>query len=129
MGESEELREQLNELEDRVERLESLVEEEPSRLEDTRDMRTFVRDFDPDTHTERALAIGYYLEEYEGVEAFSTGDIEDGYRRCRLNTPANMSDVLGSCVEREWMHDYGKDGQVRLRRLTNEGLEHVMEVM
>lgn len=130
MSESEpNLRKELDELKERVSALEAKIEDDPEVTRDAMDISTFVQDFDPDTHSERAAAIAFYLEKYEGQEKFTRKDIEEEYKRCRMNLPANMSDVLSSCESKGWMMRDGKDGQANVRTLTRNGLTMVQEVI
>ena len=116
---------EVDELRERVERLERLVEDEPGRVDDVPTLSTFVTDAEPSTHPERALLVAYYLEQYERQETFTTNDIEDGYVEARMKTPANLSDTLAGCGEKDWMLEAGTEdgGQSRLRRLTNDGIQ------
>lgn len=122
-------------LETRVEELESRVSELEQLIHDGKaggkitGMREFVKEFAPSTHTERALAIAYYLEQKQGQDNFTSKDIEQGYRTCREQKPANMSDVLAGLEDNSWAMDDGKDGQTRLRRLTAKGLSVIEEVV
>ncbi|WP_276259902.1 hypothetical protein [Haloglomus litoreum] len=128
MSESE-LQDEIENLKKRVAALEAKLEENPGAANEATDMQSFIREFDPSTHKERAAGIAYYLEEYENQDRFTTGDIEEGYRTCRMNLPANMSDVLNACEENGWVMRDGKEGQSTVRKLTMDGLDMVEEVM
>lgn len=123
-NEVEELRTQINQLEERVTELENRLDgsAEPEAIEG---IREFVESFDPSSHTERALSIAYYLESFRDEERFTVGDIEDGYRECRVKPASNMSDVLGRMEERDWLLRDGKEGQTQLWRLTATALETI----
>lgn len=104
------LYERVQDLEDRVSTLEARFESGEQPVEDG-DLRTLIKDFDPSTHVERALVIGYHLERHQGQETFTIEDIKTGYRTAKLNDPANMSDVLASAGERGLMRrDEERDG-------------------
>lgn len=120
----EELQTQVHQLEKRVTELENRLngEADPEAAEG---IREFVEASDPSSHTERALSIAYYLESYRDKERFTVGDIEDGYRECRVKPASNMSDVLGRMEERDWLLRDGKEGQTQLWRLTATALETV----
>lgn len=124
--EVEELRSQMNRLQERVTELERRLDgdEEP---EATEGIREFVESFGPSSHTERSLGIAYYLETYRDKEKFTVGDIEDGYRECRVKPASNMSDVLGRMEGRDWLLRDGTNGQTQLWRLTATALETVEE--
>jgi hypothetical protein len=129
-SEQEPLEERVAELESRISELEQLIHDEGA-TDDVTGMREFVQQIDPDAHTKRALAIAYYLDQYQGQENFSSKDIEEGYRTCRVQKPANMSDTVGVLEDKGWAMDDGKgdDGQTRLRRLTGDGLNAIEEVL
>jgi len=121
-NEVEELRTQMNQLEERVNELERRLDGdvEPEANEG---IREFVESLNPSSHTERALGVAYYLETYRDKETFTVSDIEDGYRECRVKPASNMSDVLGRMAERDWLLRDGKEGQTQLWRLTATALE------
>jgi|GEM_PF-2017184 len=122
---------EVDELRERVERLESLVEDDPESVEHVPDISTFVVDADPSSHPERALLVAFYLEEYEGQTTFTTNDIEDGYADARMQTPANLSDVLAGCEDKGWVLENGEDEetQAKRRRLTNDGVAAAEELI
>jgi hypothetical protein len=128
MGDSE-LRQEVENLKERVEALESKIENEPGSVSRSMDLSTFVQDFDPSNHPERATAIAYFLEAYEDQVTFTVKDIRSGYEQCRFKPPANMSDALASCESKGWMMRKGKDGQTTVRQLTKSGIDMVEEVV
>ena len=120
-------------LQERVQQLEERVVTIEERFEsgdvpdDPADLRTFVEQVDPSTHVERVVTIGYHLEIQQGRENFTLEDIEDGYRTCKIQKPANTSDALANAEEREWLMRDGKDEHYQLWMLTREGEQHVEE--
>jgi len=121
-NEVEELRTQMNQLEERVNELERRLDGDVEP-EVNEGIREFVESLNPSSHTERALGVAYYLETYRDKETFTVSDIEDGYRECRVKPASNMSDVLGRMAERDWLLRDGKEGQTQLWRLTATALE------
>lgn len=119
------LEQEIEELKDRITRVEGLLEAEPERADDVQNLAVFIDDKSPSSHKERATVVGYYLEEIEGQDTFTTTDIEDGYRTARISLPANMSDVLGDAEDEDWVMRVGTSGQAQLRQLTQDGLTHV----
>ena len=128
MSDADDMAAKIESLEARVDELEQLIHDGQAG-DDVTGMREFIEDFNPGTHAERALAIAYYLERYQGQDNFSSADIEDGYRTCRVQKPANMSDVIGDLEEKNWAMDDGKDGNTRLRRLTGEGIDTIEDAI
>lgn len=127
--EDETIREEIEELKERVSQLETKFEEEPNSISRSMDLSTFVQEFDPDTHPERATAIAYYFEAYEEQDTFTVKDIRDGYEKCRFKPPANMSDVLNGSEDHGWVMRKDKDGQTNVRQLTKSGIKMVEGVM
>lgn len=123
------LQEEVDDLKERVSRLEALLEDDPGVADDVVDIQTFIQNLDPSTHAERAAGIAYFLEEHEGKDSFNTSDIEEGYRRIRMSLPANMSDVLNSGEENEWIMREGQEGQTTVRKLTIDGINMVEEAL
>jgi len=120
MTEVEELQQEVSELRKRVERLEERLQEGGPPV-DASSLRPFVESTDPSSHTERALAIGYYLDFYMGEADFTVGDIEEGYTECRLQPPSNPSDVLGRAENNGWLVKTGSEGRTILWRVSAEG--------
>lgn len=118
---------EIQSLNDRVSRLESKLDSDLEIETDVQDLTQFLEDIDPDTHNERAVAIGFYLEQIEGKDSFSRSDIMKGYQNARVPLPANMSDVLANCEKKNWMMQVGSDGQAKLRQLGQEGIELVKD--
>lgn len=121
------LRERVLQLEERVvtieERFESgEVPDEPA------DLRTFVEQVGPSTHVERVATIGYHLENQQDRENFTIEDIEEGYRTCKIQKPANPSDALANAEKRGWLMRDGRDEHYQLWMLTREGEQYVEEV-
>jgi hypothetical protein len=123
------LRAEVEDLKDRVSSLEAKLEENPTAATEATNLEAFVDRFDPSTHKERAVSIGYFLEHYEGQNFFTTPDIEDGYRTCRMKLPANMSDVLNNAEDVGWIMRDGSGGQTTNRKLTKDGIKMVEEVI
>lgn len=122
-----ELEERVADLEERVSELEEMVSGAQVMPSES-DLESFIKQVDPGTHVERATAIGYYLTHEESDSApFSVSDIEEGYMACRIQKPANLSDVLSGAEERGWLVRAGKRGQHQLWQISHMGDEAVMQ--
>ncbi len=109
MGEIEEIKERLSDVEDRLTALErSLDGGDTEPREKKLSINEFALEFDPSNHRERALVIGHYLENHDGVDSFTTKDIREGYRRIKWNPPANPSDTVSKAVSQGQMMEVGK---------------------
>lgn len=120
-------------LENKVEDLNQRVTELENRLSSNdqptagTDLKGFVEQKNPSSHTERSLYIAYYLETHRGLDEFTVSDIEDAYRECRVQPAGNMSDVLGRMEDREWILRTGTEGRSQLWKLTATALKTVEE--
>ncbi|SFL21768.1 hypothetical protein SAMN04487950_2859 [Halogranum rubrum] len=128
MSEStEDLRSQVEELESRVEKLEELAKEGNLR-DDTPAMREYVEAANPNSHVERAVVIGHFLERYGGESSFNTNDVSGGYETCRVPTASNMSDVLLRAEERGLIMVVDSESQQKEWRVTAEGERFVEDL-
>lgn len=121
------LQERVQQLEERMTTIEDRFES-GDMPDETVDLRAFVEQVDPSTHVERVVTIGYYLETQEGHSNFTIEDIEEGYRTCKTQKPANPSDALANAEERGWLMRDGKDDHFQLWMLTREGEQYIEEV-
>lgn len=124
---TEALRERVEELEERVATIEQRFES-GDIPEETDDLRSFVEEVNPSTHIERAVVIGYYLEKHQGRSNFTVEDIEEGYRTCKVQKPANLSDSLANAERKGWLMRDGETDRFQLWILTGEGEDYVEEV-
>lgn len=124
---TEALQERVEELEERITAIEQRFEA-GDMPEETADLRSFVEEVGPSTHVERAVVIGYYLEKHQDYSNFIIEDIEEGYRTCKVQKPANLSDSLANAEKNGWLMRDGKSDRFQLWILTGEGEEYVEEV-
>lgn len=117
------LEQQIEQLRERVNDIEGLLEGNHAIA--SNGMRAFVLDQDLGTHTERATAIGYFLEFEEDQDNFTSHDLEEGYRTCRLQKPSNPSDILAKAENRGWLMRDSESERTQLWRLTNDGIDFV----
>ncbi|MUV56247.1 hypothetical protein [Halogeometricum sp. CBA1124] len=120
------LSEQVEQLTKRVSEIERRIDGK-EELSYTGSLRAFVESFEPESHTQRALVIAYYTEQFSERENFTIDDIKDGYRECRVKPPANMSDVLAGMGENDWLLRDGKQNGKQLWRLTSTAQSLVRE--
>jgi hypothetical protein len=63
----------------------------------------FMRPFRGESHARKVLAIGYYLEEYEGKDSFEVADIRQGYISAKLSPSSNISVEMRQNIKRDHM--------------------------
>lgn len=97
----------IDELEQRVEKLEEAVFEAGEK--DVRpsgkklSVREFMNEHDVSSHRKKVLVIGYYLEKYEGYDHFTSSDLEDYYRKAKVQISSNTSQFINESAEKGWM--------------------------
>jgi len=89
-----EIREQLEEHEERLSQLEKVLQMKQKVSKKKLSIREFILDINPQNDVQRALAIGYYLENYAGFSCFTSKDVEKGFRRAREKVPPNVPDKI-----------------------------------
>lgn len=120
-------------LQDRVEQLEGRVTQIEEQFEsgnvptESIGLRSFIETVDLTTHIERVVAIGYHLETQQGKGNFTIEDVEEMYRECKFQKPANMSDALANAEKNGWLMRDGKDDRYQLWMLTREGEQFIEE--
>ena len=123
----------MTELEDRIESLETRVRELESRLDageeaKAESLKDFVKEVDPESHDEVALAIGYYFENIEKSQGFTASDIRDGYKRAKRQPYSNVSMLLGRMKDKGYVMVSNSDSNKNNYTLTLKGEEKIEEV-
>jgi hypothetical protein len=122
----------IDELEKRVEELEEAVfSDSPIEKESSAkklSIAEFMRDYDTSNNRKRVLVIGHYLETVEGVENFSSNDIEESYKRAKKKPPANPTDPISKNAGKGYIREVGKEENQKLWVLTQTGVERVKEL-
>jgi hypothetical protein len=101
-----EMDQRLRDLEIRVKALEKRFEDEDV-VSSVRGKKQSAREFllakKITTETQKVLALAYYLEHVEGLEAFNVPDIERAFRAAREKLPANMNDLVNKNIARGFL--------------------------
>jgi len=85
------IKKKLEEFEVRISKLESLFKEKPESVRKKLSIREFILSKSPKDDIQKTLAIGYYLERYEGFSSFNANDLENGFRRAKEKIPRNIN--------------------------------------
>ena len=123
-----EIKEKIEELEDRITKLENIVFQDSSfkPLKKKISIREFILQKKPKTATQKVLLIGYYLEHFEKIECFTVKDIENGLRQAKEHAGKNISDLINKNIKRGYvMECKEKKGRLKTFTLTNSGEEFV----
>ena len=87
------------------------------------DIVGFMSLFRSDSHATKTLALGYYLEVFDGAESFAVADVRQAYHAAKLSPSSNISVEIRLNVQRGRMFR-PKSGRYAL---TQDGLERIRE--
>ena len=97
----------IDELEHRIEELEGAVfgaagkdVQSPGKK---LSVREFMNEYDTSSHRKKVLVIGYYLEKHGGHDHFTSSDLENYYRKAKVQISSNTSQFINECAEKGWM--------------------------
>lgn len=83
----------------------------------------FFRQLKPQTHLDKILVLGYWLEMRQGQEHFTPEDILEKYKEVRETPPANIRRDIGTLVTRGFLWQPNKSDSTYT--ITNSGIEEV----
>ncbi|MGD9116734.1 MAG: hypothetical protein PVJ61_06110 [Dehalococcoidia bacterium] len=111
----------LKDLERRISVLEGMPEKSKSEGKKL-SVKEFLLTKNPADDVQRTLVIGYYLENFEGVEAFNVKDLTEGFRLARERVPLNMNDKVNLNIAKGYlMPAKEKKDKFKAWVLTNSG--------
>lgn len=122
--------EQIDELAERVEKLEQAVFEKERDIRDQKKKKSlteFIQGCNIPHHVQKAVAIAYFLENYEGRGAYTTADIDSGYGRAKLQRPSNIHDVMRRAAEKGHFMEADEGDSTTHWELTQTGIDYVEE--
>lgn len=91
-------------------------------------MKEYLLTKKPTDDVQRTLAIGYYLEHFEGMRAFNVKDITEGFRSAKEPTPANINDKVNLNIRKgHMMAEKEKKDKLTAWVLTNSGEKYIEE--
>ena len=112
-------------LEARVDRLEGLLEQraaEPSARLKRVSAKEFLLSKNPQSETQKVLALAYFLEREEGLTSFNVSDLETVFRAAREKLPKNMNDAVNKNIARGFLMGVGaKKDSKKAWQLTSTG--------
>jgi len=82
--EIQEIKKRLNELEERLSKLEGSNKTESKVVMKRVSITEFMRSQKPHDDVQKTLAVGYYLEKYEGLTSFNARDLESAFQRLKV---------------------------------------------
>ena len=112
--------------EERIARLEKLFQTKREEIEKKISIREFILSKNPKSEMDKALAVGYYFETYEGFTSFNVKDLENGFRRTKEKIPRNINyEVIRNIQKGFMMEAEEKKENRKAWYLTNSGMKYV----
>ena len=126
------LEQRVEELEKRIARIETALPSNGIALTVAKTKKLSPKEFlmtrELKRETQKALALGYYLEHIEGMENFNIVDLETVFRSAKERPPQNMNDTINKNIARGFlMETKEKKDSKKAWILTSTGENHVEE--
>lgn len=121
-----ELREIVEDHEERISKLESLFQTKPEVVKKKASIQEFILSKKPKNDVQKLLSISYYLEKYEGISSFNVRDLENNFRAAKEKVPKNVGDIVQKNIKKGYMMKAEeKKDDLKAWLLTNSGEKHV----
>lgn len=121
-----EVKKVLEEHEKRISQLEGLSKAKPEPVTKKFSIKEFILSKKPGNDVQKALAIGYYFEKYEGFSSFNVQDLENGFRSAKEPVPENINDKVNKNIYKGHMMEAKQKKDDKMAWvLTNSGEEYI----
>jgi hypothetical protein len=121
----------LKELERRISKLEAVFQSggrEPNLVKISQ--KEFLISTNAKDDVQKTLALGYFIEKFEGIDCFTVKDLQRGFMMAKEIPPANINDKLTKNMVKEFiMETQDKKDNKKAWCLTNSGQEYVETVL
>lgn len=89
-------------------------------------LREFLISKKPSDDVKKSLAIGYYLEKFEGLTSFNAGDLESSFEKAKEKKPLNINDKVNMNIRNGYMDEVAEKKDSRKAwHLTSTGEQFV----
>jgi hypothetical protein len=120
------IKKQLEDHENRISELEAMLQSKPQPVGKKVSIKEFLLMKKPKGYTKKALAVGYYLEKYEGYDCFNVKDLESWFRSAKEPPPKNMNDTVNLNISQGCIMEAGrKKDNITAWVLTKTGEDYV----
>lgn len=126
MASSDSIETWLPRIEERLDRLEALAGSGDVSVQAPQNtkpvsIKEYLIEKNPQTANDRALTMGYFLENISGQEQFNVEDIKGCFRSAKIPAPKNVNDIINKNISKGFMMESGKSGGVKSWVLTATG--------
>lgn len=120
------IKKQLENHEKRIAKLETQPQTKKEPAIKKLSIKEFILSKKPRNEVQKALVIGYFLENYEGYTSFNVKDLEDSFRSAKEPVPKNINlAVIGNVSKGHMMEDKTRKDKIKAWILTNLGEQYV----
>jgi len=121
------IRKRLEEHEERISKLEKLLFQTKTEVSKKQiSIKEFILQKQPKDDIQKALAIGYYLENLRGFSSFNFRDVSEGFREAREKVPPNVPDKIQKNIAKGYMMEVSEEkDELKAYVLTNRGEKFV----
>ncbi len=88
-------------------------------------IREFLNEKNPNSDTDKTLAMGYYLEKYKGLTPFNKNDLKKIFIEAREKIPLNINDKINLNIRKGYIMEVGEKEGFKAFQLTNSGEKYV----
>jgi len=112
----------LKQQEERIKKLESLFSSKQIKPKKECSVKEFLLSKKPKDDVQKTIAIGYYLENYQGMGCYNKHDLKTGFRNAKEKVPDNINYKVIRCIQRGFLQEAEtpKDG-IKAWTLTSTG--------
>jgi len=124
----------INSLEERVKAIENYIYLAPLRVSAEKaapqskqiSLTEFLREKKPSDGVKKTLAIGYYIQCFEGKNNFNVKDLKKGFQRARETKPLNLSDKVNMAIRNGFFNEAPeKKDNKKAWHLTDTGIKFI----
>lgn len=129
MTDSKDTAQRLSDLESRLERIEQLLTGSAvahTNKQKPMSAKEFLQTKKITSDTQKAVALGYFLEHLGGMESFNVADLEAAFRSAKEKVPKNMNDAVNKNIARGFIDEASeKKDSKKAWYLTSTGERYV----
>lgn len=120
------IKKQLQDHEKRISELEALAQTKPKSVGKKMSIKEFLLTKKANGYAKKVLAVGYYLENFEGFTCFNIKDLEGWFRSTKEPLPKNMNDTVNGNISQGYIMEADeKKDNITAWVLTKTGEDYV----
>lgn len=126
MAGSDSVESRLARIEERLDKLEAVASGDDVGIQTSQktkpvSIKEYLIGKNPQTANDRALTMGYFLENISGQDQFNVEDIKGCFRMAKIPAPKNVNDIINKNIAKGFMMESGKSRGTKSWVLTATG--------